>query len=315
MSARRFTFIGVTTGGSSIMRIFPRWRDVLGLGAEVEITGRDIPVGAPPDDYRRAVEELAGDPGVVGALVTTHKIGVFQAAGDLFDRIDELAELCGEVSCIAKRDGELLGWAKDPIAAGRSLDRVLEPRHFGAGGHALCMGAGGSGTAIAIFLLARRPGGDRPERLVVTDRSRERLDRLGATLERIEHDSAVELVHVEGVNGHEELLEQLPPRSLVVNATGMGKDVPGSPLGPEARFPGQAVVWELNYRGALDFLHQARAQAAERRLLVEDGWNYFIHGWTSVMEEVFRRPISRDELDELAREADFARPRLDLEET
>jgi shikimate 5-dehydrogenase len=316
MSARRFTFIGVTTGSSSIMRIFPRWRDALGLGADVEIAGRDIPVGAPPAEYRDAVAEIARDQAALGALVTTHKIDVYQAAGDLFDGVDELADLCGEVSCIAKRDGRLLGWAKDPIAAGRSLERVLEPRHFrDGGGEALCMGAGGSGTAIALYLLARRPDGDRPQRVVVTDRSRERLDRLGATLAGLESDSAFELVHVDGMDEHQSLLAQLPPRSLVVNATGMGKDVPGSPVGPAAVFPEQAVVWELNYRGALDFLHQARAQAGARRLLVEDGWIYFIHGWTSVMEEVFQRPIGADELDELARAAEFARPRLDTEKT
>jgi shikimate dehydrogenase len=100
----------------------------------------------------------------------------------------------------------------------------------------------------------------------------------------------------------------MPPRSLVVNATGMGKDLPGSPLGPDARLPEQAVVWELNYRGELDFLRQARAQAAERRLTVEDGWTYFIHGWTAVIEEVFERPISEAELEVLAGEAAFARP-------
>ena len=54
----------------------------------------------------------------------------------------------------------------------------------------------------------------------------------------------------------------LPPRSLVVNATGMGKDRPGSPLRAGAAFPERSAVWELNYRGELEFLRQARAQAA-----------------------------------------------------
>jgi shikimate dehydrogenase len=88
----------------------------------------------------------------------------------------------------------------------------------------------------------------------------------------------------------------------------MGKDVEGSPLRDTARFPEEAVVWELNYRGGLDFLKQARAQAAERGLTVEDGWTYFINGWSSVMEEVFQRPISDEDLRVLAAEAEFARP-------
>jgi shikimate dehydrogenase len=306
VSGRRFTFIGVTTGSSSIVRIFPRWRDVLDLGSDVELVGRDIEVGAPPQAYREAVREIAADQRAVGALVTTHKIGVYQEGRDLFAGVDELAELCGEVSCLAKRDGGLYGWAKDPVAAGRTLERVLSPRHFrDGGGHVLCMGAGGSGTAISLYLLARRPDGDHPARLVITDRSPERLERVRATLEGVEHGASVELA---GADRHEELLGSLPPRSLVVNATGMGKDLEGSPLADGARFPEEAVVWELNYRGELDFLRQARAQAPGRGLTIEDGWIYFINGWSSVMEEVFQRPISEDELALLAAEAEFARP-------
>jgi shikimate dehydrogenase len=307
--SRRFVFIGVTTGSSSIMRIFPRWRDLLGLGGDVEITGHDIPVEAPPERYREAVVALRDDPGAVGALVTTHKIGVYEAARDLFEATDELAELCREVSCIASRDGTLRGWAKDPIAAGRSLERVMEPDHFReGGGHALCMGAGGSGTAITLYLCTRRPDGDAPERVLVTDRSVARLERLAALVERIGARGRVELVHLRGAEAHDRLVRRLPPRSLVVNATGMGKDVPGSPLGEEARFPVGALVWELNYRGELGFLHQARAQEAKRLLTVEDGWAYFINGWSAVMEEVFERRITDAELDLLAREAEFARP-------
>lgn len=306
MSGRRFTFVGVTTGSSSIMRIWPRWREVLGLGSDVELVGRDIAVGARPEAYRAAIVEMVEDPAAVGALVTTHKIGVYQEGRELLAGVDELAELCGEISCLAKRDGGLYGWAKDPVAAGRTLEALLAPDHFrDGGGHVLCMGAGGSGTAIAVYLLARRPGGDHPARLVVTDRAPGRLERLAGTLARVEHGSSVELADAAG---HEELLDSLPPRSLVVNATGMGKDTEGSPLARSSRFPERAVVWELNYRGDLDFLWQARSQAAERGLTVEDGWLYFINGWSTVMEEVFQRPISDEDLSVLAAEAEFARP-------
>jgi len=47
------------------------------------------------------------------------------------------------------------------------------------------------------------------------------------------------------------------------------------------------VAWELNYRGDLVFLDQARAQQAEKAVQIEDGWTYFIHGWTQVIAEVF----------------------------
>ena len=79
---------------------------------------------------------------------------------------------------------------------------------------------------------------------------------------------------------------------MVINATGLGKDRPGSPLTDTARFPGKSVVWELNYRGELDFLKQARKQQLEQQLQVEDGWIYFIHGWTQVIAEVFHLEIT-----------------------
>jgi hypothetical protein len=59
----------------------------------------------------------------------------------------------------------------------------------------------------------------------------------------------------------------------------------------------------------LTFLRQARRQSAERALRVEDGWWYFIYGWTAVIGEVFQRSISEQEVEDMARQAAFARPR------
>jgi shikimate 5-dehydrogenase len=78
-------------------------------------------------------------------------------------------------------------------------------------------------------------------------------------------------------------LAQLAAGALVINATGLGKDAPGCPVGPGARFPERAVVWDLNYRGELAFLRLARAQQDERGLRVHDGWTYFLHGWTQAL--------------------------------
>ena len=58
----------------------------------------------------------------------------------------------------------------------------------------------------------------------------------------------------------------------MINATGMGKDLPGSPITEAGRFPMNGVAWELNYRGELQFLDQALAQREARNLTVEDGW-------------------------------------------
>jgi shikimate 5-dehydrogenase len=62
------------------------------------------------------------------------------------------------------------------------------------------------------------------------------------------------------------------------------------------------VAWDLNYRGDLAFLDQARAAGHVR---VEDGWVYFLHGWTQVIAEVFDLEIPTsgpvfDALDRIA---------------
>jgi len=308
---RTFTFIGVSTGQSSIMRVFPRWRDLLRLGDEVEMAGQDLPIHAPPARYRETVSRLRDDPTQLGALVTTHKIDLYQAAGDLFAETDHYARLCGEISCIARRDGRLLGWAKDPISAGRVLDGMLGPGYFGhTGGEVLCFGAGGAGVAITLHLLSRSGAHDRPARVTVTDRDLDRLEKLRRLQRRVDSGASVHYLHTADPRAHDELVARLPAGSLVINATGMGKDTPGSPVSDRVVFPEQGIAWDLNYRGELDFLRQARAAGAGRRLRIEDGWDYFILGWTVAIEEVFRRPISPDELAAVKREAAFARPPL-----
>lgn len=57
---------------------------------------------------------------------------------------------------------------------------------------------------------------------------------------------------------------------------------------------------EINYRGDLLFKRQAEAQAQSRRLHVEDGWIYFIHGWTQVISEVFQIDIKGELLEKLS---------------
>jgi shikimate 5-dehydrogenase len=95
---------------------------------------------------------------------------------------------------------------------------------------------------------------------------------------------------------------------MVINATGMGKDSPGSPITDAAEFPEGGIAWELNYRGDLQFLRQALEQRRRRSLEVQDGWRYFIHGWAVVMEEVFDRTIDEDQLARLAAVSETERP-------
>lgn len=279
-------FIGVTTSKSSIMKVFPKWSEVLGIGAE--IVGYDCPLHAPPEMYRAIVRHIKTDPLSMGALVTTHKVDLLHAAYDLFDYLDPYAQLCQEVSSISKRNGHLRGHAKDPISSGLAWEAFVPPGHWGkTGGHVLCLGAGGSAIAISVYIASRESAADRPRKFIAVNRTKERLELLRSIHQQLNTDIEFEYILNEDPAVNDRLMATLPRGSMVINATGMGKDRPGSPVTDAAVWPQDGLVWELNYRGELDFLHQAKRRAAEFNLTIEDGWAYFLHGWTQVIAEVF----------------------------
>jgi shikimate 5-dehydrogenase len=282
-----FYFIGVTTGQSSIMKVFPQWADHLGLG-DVAMCGVDFVPHDTPERYREMVAFLKSDPLSLGALITTHKLDLYDACRDQFDEIDPLATMMAETSCLSKREGKLICHAKDPISSGLSLDGFLPDNHFAdTGAEVFSMGAGGSTIALTWHLMQASRGKDRPARIVVSNRSQPRLDHIRSIHEAMGSDVPVEYVLAPTADDNDAILASMKSGSLVINATGLGKDAPGSPLSDAAQFPKNGIIWELNYRGELVFLDQANAQAASRGLQVEDGWTYFIHGWTQVIAEVF----------------------------
>jgi shikimate 5-dehydrogenase len=286
------------------MRLFPVWAVELGLG-DVRLVGCDLPIHAERKQYRDLVERIKNDEHQRGALITTHKIDLFEACRDLFDSIDENAVLTGETSCLSKRGGLFWARATDPIAAGKSIDEFLREDHWQkTGGEVLCLGAGGSVIAITIDLL-KRAG---PPRIAVVNRSPARLKAMRAIHAKL--SPATEIDYIENVDPqvNDQLVRDLPPGSLVINATGMGKDTPGSPITDEAEFPEGGLVWELNYRGDLQFLQQALQQRERRRLQVHDGWRYFIHGWATVIEEVFHLSLREDQVARLATLSESERP-------
>jgi len=262
-------FLGVTTGQSSIHRIFPRWTAMAGVDGAV-LRGIDIPMDAPPERHRAAVRTILDDPESCGGLVTTHKVNVFQHARDLFTAFDPDAERLGEVNCIVRRPGALTGLATDTLTAGLALRDILGPGP--APPAALILGAGGAAVALAVVLYRDYA----PDLVALTDISAPRL----------EHVRSLTRARCELINSpadHDRLLAAMPPGSLIVNATGMGKDRPGSPLTRAARFPAGATAWDFNYRGDLAFLDLARSQG----IRAINGWNYFLHGWSQVMARVF----------------------------
>jgi shikimate 5-dehydrogenase len=300
---RTFYFIGVTTGKSSIMKVFPKWAEYLKLG-DVEIRGIDCKIHDDPAVYRKVVDFLKKDPLSLGALVTTHKMDLLEAARSSFEYLDPYAELLGEASSISKRGSKLRGHAKDAITSGLSLDAFV-PADYWRKTHAeLCIiGAGGSSLALTCYIMKQKAPGERPSRIIVTNRSPGRLEHMKAIHERINPGIPVEYRLADRPEKNDEVVNALPSHSLVVNATGLGKDAAGSPITDGALFPDHGLVWEFNYRGDLVFAGQARAQEASRHLRIEDGWVYFIHGWTRVIAEVFDIdiPTSGPVFDELCR--------------
>ena len=297
----KLVFIGVSTGGSSIMRIFPKWSDILGL--DCEIVGIDMPLRAPAERYRRVMRDIIDDPAVKGALVTAHKIDLLRACRDQFDALDQYATICDEVSCVVKRAGKLLGYAKDAISSAQALGHFVPRGHWTGGERdVLCLGAGGAAVAISAC-MAGSPADDQPRRFLLTDIAAERLESIGRVHQRLDPPLQFEYRLSENAADNDRLLSALPPGSLVINATGLGKDRPGSPLTSEARFPQDGLVWELNYRGARDFLQKAEAQAGALNLTVEDGWNYFLHGWSEVIAEVFELALDDETFAQLSASA------------
>lgn len=289
-------FIGVTTKQSSIMKVFPLWAKELGLKDAV-LKGIDMEIHADPEDYRKVVSFIKNDELSLGALVTTHKIDLFNAAKDMFEYLDPYAQAFEELSCISKKDGRLEGYAKDPISSGLALEAFL-PKNFWKdhGGEVFIMGAGGSSIAITSYLIKEKHNGNYPSKIIVSNRSKQRLLSMERIIGQFNPPVPIEYHLCPEPKDNDRLLKNLKPYSLIVNATGLGKDRPGSPLTDACEFPENSFVWELNYRGKLDFMHQALRQKEKKNLYIEDGWVYFIHGWTQVISEVFHIDIDDEKL-------------------
>lgn len=300
-------FIGVTTTKSSIMKVFPKWSEILGLGAQ--IVGYDAPIHAPAGVYRRIVQHIKDDPLSMGALVTTHKIDLLHACRDLFDALDSYANITDEISCISKRDGQLRGHAKDPISSGLALEHFVPADHWQQhSADVLCLGAGGAAIAISVYLAEQSKTKPAPRQFVVVDIAQERLNAIQEIHKRLDTPIEFEYHRTQNASENDAIMAELPPASLVINATGLGKDRPGSPLTDAGVFPQDGLVWELNYRGEREFMQQAQRQQPAHNLTIEDGWVYFLHGWTQVIQEVFQIELTDALFAQLDEAASALRP-------
>ncbi len=175
------------------------------------------------------------------------------------------------MSCITRAGSGLAGAAIDPLACSLALRAIYGGQPFR--GDALILGAGGAAVALAAALFREH----RPAGVTLTEISRARF-------EAVRSLTPAQCLLVKTPEDHDRLIARLPEGALFVNATGMGKDRPGTPVTCGVRFPPNSVAWDLNYRGDLSFLDYARAGG----ISAVDGWELFLHGWSQIMSRVFR---------------------------
>ena len=293
-------FIGVTTGASLSNRLFPYWTRALGVAGPCRLVGIDLPLGASPQAFRQVVVDLRGVPDIRGALVTSHKISLLDASRDLFDRIDDTSAQSGEVGCITVRGGRLTALALDPLTSALAMDQFVPPAHWARhlGSRVLCFGAGGAGTAIGLGLATRTTSANVPSHFLIVDRVQTRVDHAVRVIrEAVQTNGSAMTVEgcvVRVPSDCDALVDALSPRSLVINATGMGKDTAGSPVTASVRFPDHGLVWDLNYRGERLFLQYAQSADQSLGLVVVDGWDYFAVSWTEHLARIYGMALSPD---------------------
>jgi len=169
-------------------------------------------------------------------------------------------------------------------------------------------GAGQEDVAGREDAAGRPPRDDPPASMTFTDVSPGALADLRAVAGRAGiATSRLSFVPVAAPADSDAVIAGLPSPALVINATGLGKDAPGSPLTDRARFGPATLAWDLNYRGDLVFLRQAAAAGAQTR----GGWDYFVAGWAGGLTAIAGTPFTADLLSRFTRAAAPYRPSLD----
>jgi shikimate dehydrogenase len=271
------------------------------------LRGADLPANSSPSVYQTWLRDLRSNSAVAGAVITSHKLAAFDAGRDLFADIDLYSMLAHEVNAISSHD-ELRGFAREPL----SLSHLLPSLTASAPSRVVCFGAGGAATALLLayvtqvtesdthgrpVLQARRP------HLVFVDVSESALSALVSVARRCGLPAGeVETLSAGNSAAVTRALDATSEGDLVVNATGLGKEAPDSPV--DEPLPPGVIAWDMNYRGPLSFLQQARDSGASP----VDGWDYFVAGWAGALTAIASVPLTADLLSRFAAAAEHLRP-------
>ena len=288
-------FVGVSTQQSIINNIFPKWMEVLGF--KVQLQGIDVPLNASANIYRECARKIKESPDVLGALVTTHKIAMYSYANDIFDALSDSAREFKEIGAIYKRNDMMTGEATDIISVNNAFKNIFEKVN-NKDSEICILGCGGAGIALGYAIL--KFYNTNFNKVIMTDINLNRLEQARKTLLAYDNEGKLQLIHVKNIQDNDIIINSLSSDSFVVNATGVGKDVQGSPISNTVQFPYGSCVWEYNYRGSLEYMKIAEAQALEKHLSVYDGFEYFIYGWTTVISRVLNKKITKNTFDILA---------------
>lgn len=299
----RVLFLGVSTSASAIHAVFPGW--AVALDVDLGVEGVDLPIGSPPAAYSALLDRIRNEPRIAGMVVTTHKAALWSACAACFDRVTDLAAMLGEVGGLSRMGRLLVADAPDARSVGSVAQKLLANEHWLEGKReVVILGGGGAGLSLAYNLCDRLDEiGARSVALIDVDPERVEVVR---ELARDWRRASILAVHVAASGVSDRLVSEAGAGALIVNASGLGKDRPGSPLGGDTALPPRSIYWDFNYRGDLPLLRQARDQAAASDLLVVDGRDYFVCGWLEALCFVLQREPSEELLVQFDRAAQAA---------
>ncbi len=246
-------FYRETTSKSSIMKVFPKWADYLNVEAIAQ-RGLISKLHDTPENYREAVRFIKEDPHSLRARQTTHKIDLLKACKDMFDELDPYAMLmdAGNQQHLKTSMANWSDMPKIPFPAvwRLKLDGKLLKKYRGRNS-----ADGRRRRNNRINLLSDEAGTWRQQtiKIYVTNRSTGRLKENQRIHHQLHSDVTVEYIHAPVPEQNDAVAAKLKPASLVANATGLGKDAPGSLLTDAAIFPEHGIVWDFNYRGTCFF--------------------------------------------------------------
>jgi shikimate dehydrogenase len=233
-------------------------RSPLMLGTAFEAAGINAVYGAfhvLPDRLKGAIDGIRSL-GFRGVNVTIpHKVQVME----YLDEIDGTARAAGAVNTIVNRDGLLIGYNTDGIGYVRSLKEETGAKLEGA--RILLLGAGGAARGVALALA-----GERPERLWIANRTREKADALAEELSRLTDTHSIAMDGIDHIIGKVD---------IIINTTsiGMHPQTEHTPIAPHLIREG-TVVSDLIYNPLITKLLK---EAEPRGAIIHSGLGMFVY--------------------------------------